>query len=147
MESRLRDIVQNRAEIKALLKDIPSDTQQKLPWISPHEIHLPQLSYEDIDDPDAINSLIQLHQEIFNNKKVNNQQNSKILVNFNHVDIPDSTPPRPSVSDVRSRIESGLLNIGVYSSDGYNFGLEYHHIYNGETLTGTNLSYSVHNFP
>jgi hypothetical protein len=138
----LRNLVQNRAEIKALLKEIPlshstGSTQHSHSWISPHERHLPQLNYEmDLEDPEKIQNLIQLHQEIFSSAKINGKKMSKVLIGFDQIDIPDSTPPRPLASEVRTRIENGLLNIGVYSSEGYNFGFEYQHIYNGETLAG-----------
>jgi hypothetical protein len=145
MENPLRNLVQNRAEIKALLKDIPSSQSTGThSWISPHERHLPQLNYDiDLEDPEKIKNLIRLHEEIFSNSKINKKKMSKVLVGFDQIAVPDSTPPRPLASDVRTRIENGILNIGVYSTEGYNFGFEYQHIYSGETLPGTNAPFHL----
>jgi hypothetical protein len=142
METTLRHLVQNRAEIKSLLNS--SSVQQTVPsstplrWISPHEKHLPLVPYEDLenDSKEELSSLIKLHQEIFSLKRINKKKMKKVLMKFEGIDVPDSTPPRPLLSDVRTRIENGLLNLGIYSSEGYNFGLEYNHIYNGETIPG-----------
>jgi hypothetical protein len=146
METTLRHLVQNRAEIKSLLHNssnyshLSSNSFTPLHWISPHELHLPLVPYEDLEEnsnANELDSLIQLHQEIFALKILLGKKNlKKILMKFESIDIPESAPPRPLLSDVRTRIESGLLNFGIYSSNGYNFGLEYNHIYNGETMPG-----------
>ena len=136
----LKDIVQGRAEVSALLqKTTSSRPQQVSQWISPHESHLSVFEHNYLDDPSAVTSLVGLHEAIFTHRKYKSiavTDRKKIFLQFDESEVPESTPPRPTLSEVRRIVESGELFMAIYSSQGYNFSLEFSHVYGGESNIG-----------
>lgn len=143
----LTDIVKDRAQVNALLrKSAISNNSTRInsnAWVSPHEKHLPVFKYDSLDDPNKVASLVALHSDIFQHRKVAPYKVPKLLVSFETAEIPDSTPPRPSLDEVQGMVESGFLNVAIYSTEGYNYTLEYVHVYNGETTPGA-LYFYIH---
>jgi hypothetical protein len=150
MKTDLTDIVRNRAEINSILRDsIPKSTGSST-WISPHEKHLPRFGSEVLgDDANSIKSLVDLHSSIFSRQEISQHKISKLIILFDNAVLPESAPPRPTLNEVRTQIEAGTLNIGIYNASGYNFSLEYSHVYNGENIPGRGifLRFYPSNFP
>lgn len=141
----LKEIVQNRAAVSALLKNTVS-TGHAGPitqWVSPHESHLNVFNYSNLDDPSSIVSLVDLHNSIFTHRKYlstsSKSQRQKLFLKFDNADVPESTPPRPTLSEVRNIVETGELFMAIYSLEGYNFSLEFSHVYGGENSIGNSL--------
>lgn len=138
----LKDIVQNRAVVSALLKETVSANKLApvTQWVSPHESHLNVFKHDYLDSTANIVSLIDLHEAIFTHRKYQlalaAKQRQKLLFSFENAELPDSTPPRPSLSEVKSIVESGELFMAIYSLGGYNFSLEFSHVYGGENSLG-----------
>jgi hypothetical protein len=142
----LTDIVRNRAQVNALLRKSAKskpDTTKSISWISPHERHLPIFKFDSIDDPKQIISLATLHFKIFEHRKIKAHKIPKLLVPFEESIFPDSAPPRPTLDEVQGMVQSGFLNIAVYSTEGYNYTLEYAHVYNGESTPGILLYFAI----
>jgi hypothetical protein len=136
----LHEIVQSRAAVSALLKSQAGGGSGGVKqWISPHESHLNVFEFTFLDEPSAITSLVDLHKSIFTHRKYNvtsSNQRQKLFLKFDNAELPDSTPPRPSLSEVRSIVETGELFMAIYSLEGYNFSLEFSHVYGGENSIG-----------
>lgn len=145
----LEKIVQSRAAVSALLKETVSSAvgqgkgkgrSSTAQWISPHESHLNVFNYDSLDDTAGIISLVDLHKAIFTHRKyhitstANHRQ--KLFLKFDRSEVPDSTPPRPTLSEARSIIETGEVFMAIYSLEGYNFSLEFSHVYGGENSLG-----------
>jgi hypothetical protein len=149
----LKEIVQNRAVVSALLKKTvlagagAGHSAPVTQWISPHESHLNVFNYDSLDDTDGIISLIDLHKAIFTHRKYHvtsaANQRQKLFLKFDNAEVPESTPPRPTLSEARSIIETGELFMAIYSLEGYNFSLEFSHVYGGENSLGKSVSQSV----
>jgi hypothetical protein len=143
----LKEIVQNRAVVSALLKQtVSAGGHTSAPiaqWISPHESHLNVFNYDLLEDTSGIISLVDLHKAIFTHRKYHisssDNQRQKLFLKFDNSELPESTPPRPTLSEVRSIVETGELYMAVYSLAGYNFSLEFSHVYGGENSLGTQL--------
>ena len=144
----LDEIVQNRAVVSALLKKTVSSSTgpgkgratPTTQWISPHDSYLRVFNYDSLDDTTSIVSLIDLHKAIFTHRKYNTisskDKRQKLFLKFDRSEIPDSTPPRPTLSEARSIVETGEIYMAIYSLEGYNFSLEFSHVYGGENSLG-----------
>ena len=138
----ITDIVKNRAEVCALLKKTAHSKQtngrssESIAWIAPHERHLPIFKYDSLDDPESVKSLVSLHSHIFKHRNIASYEIPKLLMTLENPQLPDSSPPRPSLDEVQGMVESGFLNIAIYSTEGYNYTMEYAHVYNGESTPG-----------
>ena len=138
----LKEIVHSRAEVSHLLKQSLCSSEKRVSqWVSPHESSLSVFEYDLLDDPSKISSLLDLHKEIFSHRKYHalsrkSRATKKLFVKFDTSEMAESTPSRPSLSEVKSMIETGELYLAVYSMGGYNFSLEFTHVYGGENSIG-----------
>lgn len=133
----LEEIVKNRNEVSKYIGLYSSKNNLNI-WTSPHDIHLRSFNFNVVQSLESLEDLSQLYQSIHENSAVAELTTQrKIIGRFTDLNLPDGSLGKPLLSEVEKKIADRGLFMSIYSIHGYNFTLEYDHVYKSESSIET----------